>query len=506
MKFFTAFQIKDIDRLTILNEPISSIELMERAANRLFVWYVNHFGRSKRVVVFAGPGNNGGDGLALARMLSETGYSVEVNYVKFTDKTSEEWQLNFQKVKDNPKINLNIIQSLDNFPALYENDVVIDSIFGVGLSKKPEGLPRDVIRKINDSAATTIAIDIPSGLFCEDNSDNDPEAIIKADFTLTFQFPKLAFMFAENASYVGRWEIIPIGLSEEAIRKTQTQYYFTEADDILPLLRKRKTFDHKGDYGHGLLVAGSKGKIGAATLAAKAALRSGLGLLTAHLPLCGLNIMQTALPEAMVSCDNADDFVTCINPKTLFDAAALGPGLGVESLTGLAVYDFLTNFKGAVVLDADALNILSLNKNWFSVFRKNMVITPHPKEFDRLAGNSETGYQRYKKQIEFAKRHKCIVVLKGAFTSVAMPDGRVMFNSVGNPGMATAGSGDVLTGIILSLLAQGYSAENAAVTGVFLHGLAGDIAAEKNCCESLIASDIISNIASAYNRIKQGSN
>jgi NAD(P)H-hydrate epimerase len=206
----------------------------------------------------------------------------------------------------------------------------------------------------------------------------------------------------------------------------------------------------------------------------------------------------------MVSCDKSDDFITSINPKISIGVAALGPGLGIDPLTGLAVYDFLNNFSDSVVLDADALNILSLNKEWFSVFRDNMIITPHPKEFDRLAGNSENGFQRFKKQIEFAKTHRCTVVLKGAFTSVATPDGRVMFNSVGNPGMATAGSGDVLTGIILSLLAQGYSAENAAVAGVFLHGLAGDIAAEKNCCESLIASDIISNIASAFNRIKQG--
>ena len=504
MKLFTATQIKDIDQFTILHEPISSLELMERAANRLFVWYVNHFDRRKKVVVFAGPGNNGGDGLALARMLSETGYDVDVNYVKFTDKHSPECKVNLEKIKDSSKINLNIIQSSDEFPALSGGDVVVDAIFGIGLSKKVEGLPRDVIKKINNCGSTIISIDIPSGLFCEDKSGNDFDAIIKSDYTLSLQFPKLAFLFAENAEFVGQWEIIPIGLSEEAINKTQTQFYFTEATDILPILRKRQTFDHKGSYGHGLLAAGSKGKIGAAVLAAKAALQSGLGLLTVHLPACGLNIMQTALPEAMVSCDSSDDFITSVNPKILIDAAALGPSLGVDTLTGIAMHDFLMNFRGPIVMDADALNILALNKNRYSLFRSNMVITPHPKEFDRLAGISENGFQRYKKQIEFAKEHKCVVVLKGAFTSVATPDGRVMFNSVGNPGMATAGSGDVLTGIILSLLAQGYSAENAAITGVFLHGLAGDIAAEKKCFESLIASDIIDNIASAYNRIRRG--
>ena len=506
MKIFTTEQIKDIDRFTILHEPISSIELMERAASRLFAWYVNNFHMDRRVVVFVGPGNNGGDGLALARMLSETGYKVEVNYVKFTKKHSPEFKVNLKKIKKIPKKNLNIIQSPKNFPVLNENDVVIDAIFGIGLSKKVEGLPQDVIKKINNSVSTKISIDIPSGLFCEDNSDNNLEAIVRADYTLSLQFPKLAFMFAENAKFVGRWEIIPIGLSEEAIEKTQTPFYFTEAADILPILRKRQTFDHKGDYGHGLLAAGSKGKIGAAVLAAKAALRTGLGLLTVQVPTCGLDIIQTALPEAMVSYDGSfeKEIVLISAHSGKFDAVAVGPGLGLAEFTEKAVHEYLRTSTEPVVLDADALTLMAWNEKWYSLFRSNMVITPHPKEFDRLAGSSETGFQRYKKQIEFAKQHKCVVVLKGAFTSIAVSDGRVMFNSVGNPGMATAGSGDVLTGIILSLLAQGYSAENAAVAGVFLHGLAGDIAAEKKCCESLIASDIISNIASAYNRIKQG--
>ncbi|MDR2888182.1 MAG: NAD(P)H-hydrate dehydratase [Bacteroidales bacterium] len=505
MKLFTATQIKDIDRFTVINEPISPVDLIERAAGALSAWYVSHFDRNRKVIVSAGPGNNGGDGLAMARILCGAGYKVEVNCIKFTEKNTPEWEDNFRKIKGNPQITVNIIRSADEFSVPEKDDVVIDALFGTGISRKIEGLPRDVIMKINGSDAVKVAVDIPSGLFCEDNAGNDREAIIRADHTLALQFPKLAFMFAENARFVGKWEIIPIGLSNEAIHNTPTPFYFTGAADVLPLLRKRRTFDHKGSYGHGLLAAGSKGKMGAATLAAAAALRTGMGLITVHTPLCGLNIMQTALPEAMVACDKSAEHISFINAaEGIFSAAALGPGIGVHEETMIATVDFLMNYRKPAVLDADALNILAMNREWLAMLRSNIVITPHVKEFDRLAGISKNGFLRYRMQMEFAQRYNCTVVLKGAYTSVATPGGRVMFNSSGNNGMATAGSGDVLTGIILSLLAQGYTAENAAVAGVFIHGLAGDIAAEKKCCESLIASDIINNIAPAYKRIRQG--
>jgi len=503
MKIFTTDQIKFIDNYTILNEPIPSVELMERAAGRLFSWYVNRFERNRKIFVFAGPGNNGGDGLSLARMLSQNRYDVELHYIKFTEKTSSDWEFNYQRLTRDSRSISAIITASKQFPVISQEDVIIDAIFGSGLKRPVEGLPAEIIKMINKTNAVKISIDIPSGLFCEDNGRNDNNTIIRADHTLSFQFPKLSFMFAENEDYVGKWEVLPIGLNETAIHNTSTPFKYLESCDVAPILKVRKKFDHKGVFGHGLLVAGSQGKMGAAVLGAAAALRTGIGLITCHLPAGGRVIMQISLPEAMVHSDKSEEFISDADAQGSFDAAAIGPGLGTDDATGKALKAFLTDFKQPVVIDADALNILAGNKAWYSLLHPGIIITPHPKEFERLAGECKNGYDRLKKQIAFSREHNCTVVLKGAYTSVTVPDGNVAFNSSGNQGMATAGSGDVLTGIILSLLAQGYSAENAALTGVFLHGTAGDIAAENSCFESLIASDIINNIGKAYNRIRE---
>ncbi|MBI5009178.1 MAG: NAD(P)H-hydrate dehydratase [Bacteroidia bacterium] len=478
MKIFRSDQIKNIDNYTILHEPVASIELMERAAGRLFSWYISRFERNRKIFVFAGPGNNGGDGLALARMLAHDRYDVVLQYVKFTEKNSSDWDLNFQRLKRDSRIDINIITSPARFPIISDDDVIIDAIFGSGLTRPVEGLPKEIIGMINNT---------------------------EADHTLSFQFPKLAFLLAENAKFVGAWEVLPIGLSKDAILKNSSPYNFTGPEDITPLLKIRSKFDHKGIFGHGLLVAGSIGKMGAAILSAGAALRSGIGLITCHLPSSGRIIMQTAVPEAMVQSDSSEEIIGSIDVSTSFDAAAVGPGLGMDALTEKALHLFLKEFKKPLVIDADAINLLAGNKKWYSLLNPEVILTPHPKEFERLAGKSNNGFARLQKQIEFSVKNKCIVVLKGAYTSISTPGGNVFFNSTGNPGMATAGSGDVLTGIILSLLAQGYSAENAALTGVYLHGLAGDIAAGKSGYESLIASDIINNIGDAYYKIRQKS-
>jgi len=502
MKIFRSDQIREIDDFTINHEPILSVDLMERAARQLFMWYVDRFERNRRLFILTGPGNNGGDGLALARLLSEERYDVEVHYIRFTDKTSSDWESNFQRLQRDSRIIRSIITSADQFPVISPDDVIVDAIFGSGLTRPVEGLPYEIIKNINKTEALKISIDIPSGLFGEDNSNNNPDAIVRADYTLSFQFPKLSFMFAENEAFTGKWEVLPIGLSEAAIRNTSSPYIYLGRNDIVPLLKRRKRFDHKGVFGHGLLVAGSVGKMGAAVLGAGAALRTGIGLLTCHIPASGISILQTSVPEAMVQTDESEECISKIEVKSSFSAAAAGPGLGVGPATQKALYDFIANFRKPTVLDADAINILAANKDWFRFLHPEIVLTPHPKEFERLAGTTVNGYERLQRQVEFSTRHNCVVVLKGAFTSVSTPEGKVMFNSTGNPGMATAGSGDVLSGIILSLLAQGYSSENAAMAGVFLHGLAGDIAADKLCFESIIASDIIKNIGRAYNRIR----
>ncbi len=502
MKIFRCDQIKDIDEYTIKHEPVSSIDLMERASGEIFKWIESRFDRSNKFLIFVGPGNNGGDGLALARMLSLNRYIVKVIYVKFTEKTSVDWELNSYRLKTEAQVQINPIKSPDDLPMISSDDIIIDAIFGSGLTRSIEGMVAEVIRIINISGARIISIDIPSGLFGEDNIANNHGNIVKADFTLSFQFPKLSFMFAENAQYVGNWEVLNIGLDCSAINSTVSPYVFLENNDIAPLLKTRSQFDHKGNFGHGLLISGSIGKMGAAVMGAEAALRTGIGLITCHIPSCGNVIVQSSVPEAMVIVDKSEKQISEVGKTDIFSAVGVGPGLGADPISQIALFSLLSECKKPMVIDADALNVLSINREWLSLLNEETILTPHLKEFERLAGKTETGFERMKRQIEFSRQNNCIVVLKGAHTSVTTPGGKVMFNNTGNPGMAKGGSGDVLTGIILALLAQGYTPENSAVTGVYLHGLAGDIAADELCFESIIASDIINCIGKAFNTIR----
>lgn len=502
MKLFRSDQIRQIDEFTIEQEPVASIDLMERAAWQVLRWYLSRFERSRRIFIFAGPGNNGGDGLALARLLESERYEPQVYYVKFTEKTSEDWHKNYLRLKSETKVPFIEIVRSGQFPVISSEDIIIDAVFGSGLTRKVEGLSKDVIKLINQVDVPVISIDIPSGMFGEDNGTNDYDGIVSADYTLSFHFPKISFMFAENEKYLGEWKVLPIGLSSKAIRNTQSPYTFLEKEDVAPLLKRRHKFDHKGTFGHGLLFAGSFGKMGAAVLSAKAALRAGAGLITCHIPLSGVLIVQSALPEAMIEPDQNERHLSETGKPNLFSAVGIGPGIGTDPESQRAFHKLLDECSKPMVIDADALNILSMNKSWFSLIPPGAILTPHPKEFERLIGETANSYSRLEKQVAFSEEFKCIVVLKGAYTSITTPDGLVFFNSTGNPGMATAGSGDVLTGILLSLLAQGYKPEDAAVTGVYLHGLAGDFAAADLCQESIIASDIIKGLGKAFNKLR----
>ena len=503
MKLFRSDQIKQIDEYTINEEGVASVDLMERAALQLLRWYLQKFERNSHIFIFIGPGNNGGDGLALTRLLESNRYEPEVYYVEFTEKTSPDWKTNLLRLKTETKVPLNYLSVANQFPDINSGDIIIDAIFGSGLTRPAGGVAGDVIKLINQSGAKIISIDIPSGMFGEDNTKNNYDDIVSADYTLSFHFPKLSFMFSENARCVGEWIVLPIGLSANAIRNTITPYVFLEKGDVASLLKKRNKFDHKGTFGHGLLVSGSLGKTGAAVLGATAALRAGIGLITCHVPSCGVLIIQVAIPEAIVEPDRNEKHFSEIGNTDSFSAIGVGPGIGTEPESQKALCKLLTECKRPMVLDADGLNILSLNKDWLSLIPEGTIITPHPKEFERLAGKTDNSFLRLNRQIEFSANYRCIVVLKGAHTSITTPDGKVFFNSTGNPGMATAGSGDALTGILLSLLSQGYTPENAAVLGVYLHGLAGDIAAEELCYESIIASDIIKYLPKAFKRIRE---
>ncbi|MBN2521459.1 MAG: NAD(P)H-hydrate dehydratase [Bacteroidales bacterium] len=501
MKIFSSAQVREIDAYTIKNEPIPSIDLMERAALRLFEWISNKFKTSYCFKIFAGPGNNGGDVLALARMLAVNNYKVEVFILKLKE-LSNDAKINYTRLQEQNLAFIKCIETEKDFPVIYDDEIIIDGLFGSGLDRPLSGMVSSLVKYLNTKTNCVISIDIPSGLFGEDNCKNDKNSIIKAEYTLSFQFPKLSFLFPENDIYIGKWEILPIGLHNEIIAKIPSHRFYFQEDDIARNLKHRSKFSHKGNYGHALLISGSYGKMGAAVLASKACLRTGVGLLTAHIPKSGYNIIQTAVPEAMASIDISDSYFTDCPETAIYSAVGVGPGIGLEKPTQKAFSGLLGKTKSPLVVDADGLNILAENKELLILLPENSILTPHPKEFERLAGKSSDNYSQLNLLLNFSKEYNVFVILKRAHTVIACPDGTCYFNSTGNPGMATGGSGDVLTGIILSLLAQDYNPKFAAIIGVYLHGLAGDIAAFKIGKESLIAGDIIEFLPEAFLKIK----
>lgn len=500
MKIFGSRQIREIDAYTIQNEPVSSVDLMERAAGRVFAWIVSKYSRSCNFVIFTGPGNNGGDGLVIARMLHLNDYCVEVFTLSESSRTAD-WEINFRRFNDSNGT-ITEINGPADIPVIKPGIIIVDAIFGSGLNRPVSGIAADVIQSLNVSGATVISVDIPSGLFCDDNSENDFRNIVRADHTLTFQFPKLSFMFSGNSEYAGEWHVLDIGLHRESIKNTDTDFYYVTGSNVSGLIKRRLKFDHKGVYGHGLLIAGSYGKIGAAVLSARSALRTGIGLLTCVVPECGYDILQTSVNEAMVVTSSSEKIISDIPDPGGYDAIGVGPGIGTDIRTADAFRKLITTCTLPLVIDADGINILASDTSMLQALPKLTILTPHPGEFDRLAGRSENDYERLMKQITLSRQYDIIIVLKGAQTSISLPSGKVYFNSTGNPGMATAGSGDVLAGMILSFLAQGYTQADAALLAVYLHGLSGDIAASEKSEESLIASDIINYTGNAFMKLR----
>lgn len=484
-KILSAAQIKKCEQFTIEKEHIQAIDLMERAALQ-FVHAIVPFVHGKPVIhIFCGSGNNGGDGFAAARLLKEKGCPVHVYFIQTGKSITALCEKN-QELSPGYKL----IASVNEFPKIKKDEVIIDAILGSGVSRAVEGLTEELIRYLNQTGVKILSVDIPSGL-PSDESPYGPTAI-KACFTGTFERPKLAFFMKESAPFIGTWQVLPIGLSQRFIHEQKSTFFYLTEDFFSGIILPRVKFSHKGTYGHGLLIAGSKGKMGSAVLAAKAALRSGIGLLTVDIPECGYTILQTAVPEAMCKTDYNDDHITKITLEgEKFSAIGAGSGMGTHQGTKSVLEQLFAMAGMPLVIDADALNVLSENLDLLQKLPKNTILTPHPKEFERLAGKSESTYQRLQLQTEFASKYKCIVVLKDAVTSIALPNGNIYFNTTGNPGMATGGTGDVLTGIITGLLAQGYSPENAALIAVFYHGKAGDVAALQAGENQLIASDLI---------------
>jgi len=502
MKLFTCNQIAEIDQLTMILEPISSIDLMDRASMAVADWIINNLGNKHPFWFFAGPGNNGGDALAVARMLASANFNCTLFIADFGKELKGDPAINFERLKDQNLVLIKRIDSETAIPEIPSTVIIIDGLFGSGLTRPLDGLAAEIVKKINQSHVQVISIDIPSGLMGEENSQPDLSAIVRANHTLTFQFPKISFLFPENYCYTGHVGVLPIGLSTEAMSQIKSNYTYLTKEFISAKIIKRDKFSHKGTFGHALLIAGSYGKMGAAVLASKACLRSGVGLLTSHIPRLGYEILQNSVPEAMASIDPSDSVFTIFPTISLFSAVGIGPGLDQKTVSLNALQELLYARPAKLVIDADALNMLAANQELYRLLPPYTILTPHPKELERLVGVSANSFQRLQIQLQFSALYKVIVVCKGAHTCITFPNGEVYFNSTGNAGMATGGSGDVLTGIILGLLAQSYSAEHATLIGVYLHGLAGDLAAAKFGQPAMIAGDIIEQLGAAFQQLE----
>ncbi len=502
MKILNAGQIRNLDSYTIKRKAISSLDLMEWAAAECFKYIDSQdFTNSKPFLIFCGVGNNGGDGLAIARMLHAAARSVEVHIVGEPVKGSPDFQMNLTKLQ-NSGIRAEQLTDLSSIQ-IQPNQIIIDAIFGSGLNKPVTGLIADLIREINASGAHVISIDIPSGLFCDVEDFNPQNPLVQATETLTFHVPKLSFLFPESGKYTGKVEILDIGLDAEYAEKCESDFYFIDKQYVAERFSfSRSKFSHKGNFGHGLLAAGEYGKAGAAILSASAALRSGIGLLTVQTPERCVVSVQTSIPEAMVIPDSNPEKLNQISDLKRYTAIAVGPGIGVSAETAGFLEYVLSNSQCPLVIDADALNIISAHPSFFQYFSERIILTPHPKEFDRLFGQSETSFDRLKVAMEAARNFKITIVLKGAHSATILSDGSVYFNSSGNPGMATAGSGDVLTGILLSMLCKGMKPKDAAICGVYAHGLAGDFAALACSQTAMKAGDIVEGLKQAFRSLE----
>ena len=504
MKIFTSAQIHELDIYTIEHEPIASIDLMERAAQAITQAITAAWPAAMPVVVFAGPGNNGGDALAVARLLAERGYKVSVYLFNISGKLSADCMVNRKRVEDSRRIQqfTEVREEFDP-PRLEEGMLVVDGLFGSGINKPLAGGFASLVKYINASAAKVVSIDVPSGLMTEDNGNNIRANVIRATQTLTLQLPKLSFLFAESQPYLGQLQVLDIRLSREGMEKLPAKYAIIEETYVRSLLQGRSPFAHKGQMGHALLIAGSYCMAGAAVLATKATLRAGCGKVTVNSPKRNIPILQIAVPEAVIHGSSEDTIFAEPIDSDGFDAMGIGPGLGQSEQTAIALITQLRRTQCPTVADADALNMLANHRPWLQQLPKGIILTPHPKELDRLEGHSADSYERLTKASNLAQRLQGYVILKGHYTAICLPDGHVLFNPTGNGGMATAGSGDVLTGILTGLLARGYKPQSACILGVYLHGLAGDLAAQELGEESLVAGDIIGYLPQAFKRLRE---
>ncbi|MEL0456319.1 NAD(P)H-hydrate dehydratase [Flavobacteriaceae bacterium SZ-1-7] len=498
MKIFSKEQVYQGDKLTTERQNISSTDLMERAGTQIFNWmHMRMQGAQVPVHVFCGIGNNGGDGLVIARHLITYGYNVKTYVVNYSDKRSKDFLINYDRMKNVTKHWPTLLKDEDEFPEIQPEDIIVDGVFGIGLNRPVDDWVKALFVHFRKTKAFTLSIDIPSGLYT-DKAVEDENAVVWAGFTLSFASPKLVFFLPETAKYTVQWEVLDIGLDQEFLQTTETESELIGKLEVLPNYIPREKYAHKGTYGHALIIGGSYGKIGSVNLASRAALSSGAGLVSAYIPKCGYVPLQTSFPEGMILTDTDEEKITSIKLDFEPTIVGLGIGIGTDPKTTKAIEDFLKTNKTPLVIDADGLNILSKNKSFLKLLPETpTVLTPHPKELERLIGKWKDDFDKLKKAKAFSKKHNVVVVIKGAHTIMVF-DEKLYVNTTGNPGMATAGSGDVLTGIITGLISQGYHPVVASIFGVYLHGKSADIAVEDFGYQSLIASHIIEYLGEAY--------
>lgn len=498
MKIFTAEKIRSADEYTIQNEQISSLKLMEKAALSCAEWISENCRNNTKFAIFCGNGNNGGDGFALARLLMAKGYEAEVFTVQ-ENHFSEDAMLNFKRLKENSETSVKSLNDLEkhNFD---DKTVIIDALFGTGLSRKLDDDFKKLVEKLNSLKYPKISIDIPSGMFA-DKLHGDSDTVFKADYTLTFQFWKKAFLHPETGVFAGKVVVLDIELSKDYIEKTPSDEFVIDDETVLDIFQPRENFSHKGTYGKSVIVGGSYGKIGAAVLSSKAALKSGSGLTFTLAPHCGYEILQSACPEAMFI-NGGEKYIETIDEQENA-VYGIGPGLGKEAGTKKALLTFLKNYQLPLILDADALNIISETPENLKLIPQKSIITPHPKEFERLFGKTENSFERLELAKSKAKELEIFIVLKDHHTQVITPEGNAYYNITGNSGLAKGGSGDILTGIITSLLAQKYSEREAAIFGVWLHGKAADLAAGKFSQEAMQPTDVVSELGNVFIKLNK---
>ncbi|WP_298555731.1 NAD(P)H-hydrate dehydratase [uncultured Algibacter sp.] len=497
MKVFSKEQIYEGDALTSEKQKISSTDLMERAGSQIFNWlHARMQGAQVPIHVFCGIGNNGGDGLVIARHLITHGYNVNTYVINCSDKRSKDFLINYDRIKNVTKKWPTLLSCAEEFPEMHPDDIIVDAVFGIGLNRPIDEWVKKLFMHFRASKAFTLSIDMPSGLY-PDKAIDDEDAVVWAGFTLSFASPKLVFFLPETAKYTIQWEVIDIGLDQEFLFTTETEVELIGKHEVLPNYIPREKFSHKGQFGHALIIGGSYGKIGAVTLTSRATLSAGAGLVSAFVPKCGYHALQASFPEAMVITDTDEEKITSIKFDIEPTVVGFGIGVGTDAKTITAFTSFLKKNKAPLVIDADGVNILSKKKNLLKLLPQATVLTPHPKELERLIGVWENDFDKLNKIKVFSKKYNVIIVVKGA-NSITVSEDKLYVNTTGNPGLSTAGSGDVLTGVITGLISQGYSPLVAAIFGVYLHGRSADIAVEDFGYQSLIASHVIDYIGEAY--------